>query len=91
MCTTASRVRVSGPLSGWAPGLIGWLAGSRFGRQAQINHTRRLALLRGWLERDRFDPVEVDEMLIGELLAVHSGTGAWPSWSGRAGGSGDPG
>ena len=57
----ASHVRVSGPLSGWKPGLIGWLAESGFGRQAQINHTRRLALLSGWLERGGLDPVVVDE------------------------------
>jgi integrase len=67
----ASRVRVSGPLAGWAPELIGWLRTAGFGRQTQIDHTRRLALVSGWLERDGLDPVIVDEELIGQLLAKH--------------------
>lgn len=65
----ASRVRVRGPLAGWAPDLIGWLAAAGFGRQGQINHTRRLALLSRWLERDGVDPVVVDEARIAAWLA----------------------
>ncbi len=80
----ASHVRVSGPLSGWAPGLIGWLAESGFGRQAQINHTRRLALLSGWLERDGLDPVVVDEALIAGLLVEHQREGRGRSLTGRS-------
>jgi site-specific recombinase XerD len=71
----ASRVRVSGPLARWAPGLIEWLEASGFGCQSQINHTRRLALLSRWLERDGLDLGVVDESLITELLAEHGRSG----------------
>ena len=80
----ASHVRVSGPLSGWKPGLIGWLAESGFGRQAQINHTRRLALLSGWLERDGLDPVVVDEAVIAGRLVEHQREGRGRSLTGRS-------
>jgi site-specific recombinase XerD len=71
-------------LTGWAPGLIGWLAASGFRRQTQVDHTRRLALLSGWLERDGLDPAVVDEALIGELLAGHQRQGWGRSLTGRS-------
>jgi site-specific recombinase XerD len=81
----ASRVRVSGPLTGWAQGLIDWLTVTGFGRQSQIMHTRRLALLSRWLERDGVDPVVVDEELIGALLADHQRrVGSYRSLTGRS-------
>lgn len=65
----ASRVRVSGPLAGCAPGLIGWLTDRRYQRLPMVDHLRRLALLSRWLERDGLDPVVIDEVWIERLLA----------------------
>ena len=75
MCTTRRMFGCPGRWQAATPGLIEWLAASGFGRQAQIDHTRRLALVSGWLERERLDPVMVDEALIGELLVGYQREG----------------
>ena len=66
----ATRVRVSGPLAGEAPGLIEDLTGRGYGGKSTVEHVRRLARLSRWLERERLDPMAVDERLVGAMVAA---------------------
>ena len=68
----ALRVRVSGPLAGYAPELIGYLADRGNGDRSTADHVGCLAHLSGWLDRRRLDPADVDESVIERLVdALH--------------------
>jgi len=68
----AVRVRVSGPLAGYASELIGALADQGYSDQSTAEHVGRLAWLSGWLEAEGLGPTVVDEMLVGQVVdALH--------------------
>lgn len=68
----AVRVRVSGPLAGYAPELIGCLAEQGYSDQSTAEQVGRLGYLSSWLETKRLGPAAVDERLIEQVVdALH--------------------
>lgn len=70
----AWRVRVSGPLAGEAPDLIGVLEGSGYRESSTVDHVRCLAHLSRWLETEGLEPAAVDEVLVAAMVEAWHGT-----------------
>ncbi len=82
-----SRVRVSGPLAGYAAVFAAYLAGAGYTPLSAANQVRVLAHLSRWLEDRGFDPGELTGLRVQEfpggaprrgvyVLAVGAGAGA---------------
>lgn len=68
----ALRVRVSGPLAGYAPELISYLADRGNGDRSTADHVGCLAHLSEWLDGRRLHSADVDETVIEQLVeALH--------------------
>jgi hypothetical protein len=74
------RVRVRGPLAGYAPELIGYLVDQGYADHSVTNHLYRLAHVSGWLESGGLEPAVVDEALVGTMLAAAHAAGRMPSF-----------
>ena len=78
------RVRVRGPLAGYAPELVGYLVDQGYADHSVRNHLYRLAHVSGWLEDGGLEPAVVDETLIETRLAAAHGAGDMPSFTPRS-------
>lgn len=62
------RVRVPGPLSGYASELIDCLAERGYADRSAVEHVRCLAHVSRWLEAERLGAAAVDEAMIDRIL-----------------------
>ena len=81
-----SRVRVSGPLAGYAAVFAAYLAGAGYTPLSAANQVRVLAHLSRWLEDRGFDPGELTGLRVQEFLAARRAAGytCWLSERGLA-------
>jgi len=70
-----SRVRVSGPLAGYAGGFAAYLAGAGYAPLSAASQVRVLAHLSRWLDERRLAPRELTAERAGEFLTARRAAG----------------
>lgn len=70
-----SRVRVRGPLAGYAAGFAGFLAEAGYAPLSAANQVRLLAHLSRWMEGTGIGPGELSGERLGEFLAARRAAG----------------
>ena len=80
----ASGVRVSGPLAGWAPELIRWLAERRYSAKTSVEYVRWLEVSSRRLDHEGQAPAAVDDELVAAMVARLHAAGSnktlTPAW-----------
>jgi hypothetical protein len=75
MWVPVSRVRVDGPLAGWAPGFVAELERLQYAPSSAYQQARVMAKLSAWLAGEGLDASDLTPMVVGRFVAELRGSG----------------